>query len=275
MFGRRKWAVGVALAVSLVVASVAAAATPHDIYKDWADNGRLDGAYTQAELEAYTRDATVQGYGNPVVVVTPPTVYVCPEGTTPVPGSGAYPNGGAPSGTTQLPAPESSCQRPTPTVYVCPQGTTPVAGSGAYAPGQAPANSTQVPAPTSACETAAVPTTVYVCPPGTIPPAGAYVEGQAPAGARETPAPDGTCAQPAQPVTQDVAGVRETQTTPPVKAPKAQVAGVRTPSPTPLAETAPATTTLPFTGAELGLFMVVGLALLGAGVALRLGANRR
>ena len=65
----------------LTVASVvmlwapgALAATPEDIYKDLADNGQLDGTYTQAELQAYVQSASVQGYGNPVVIVTvPPT----------------------------------------------------------------------------------------------------------------------------------------------------------------------------------------------------------
>lgn len=110
MFGRRMAVLG-ALVASLVVAAPAAfGASPQDIYKDLADNGRLDGRYTQAELEAYLRDATVQGYGNPVVTVTPPTVYVCPPGTTPAPGSGAVGSGEAPAGATIVTAPASMCR---------------------------------------------------------------------------------------------------------------------------------------------------------------------
>lgn len=51
-----------------------ALADPGTIAADLAD-GRLDGTYSQAELEAYLSDAMVQGYGNPVtppVAVTPP-----------------------------------------------------------------------------------------------------------------------------------------------------------------------------------------------------------
>lgn len=55
-----------ALLVMMVLAPGALGASPGGIYKDLAD-GRLDGSYTRAELEAYARDAAVQGYGNPVV----------------------------------------------------------------------------------------------------------------------------------------------------------------------------------------------------------------
>jgi hypothetical protein len=46
----------------LVVSSAALAASPRQIYADYADNGRLDAAYSQADLEAALRDATLGGY---------------------------------------------------------------------------------------------------------------------------------------------------------------------------------------------------------------------
>jgi hypothetical protein len=54
--------------VSALLVSVpgALAAGPRDIYKDLADNGRVDGNYTRAEMNAFLQNASVQGYGNPV-----------------------------------------------------------------------------------------------------------------------------------------------------------------------------------------------------------------
>jgi hypothetical protein len=76
-----------ALAVAAAIAAPAAGgATPRDIYRDLVDNGRLDGRYTQAELAAYARDASVQGYGNPSVVVVPKPRYTC---ANPGPGTSA------------------------------------------------------------------------------------------------------------------------------------------------------------------------------------------
>lgn len=76
----------------LLIAPSALAATPEDIYKDMADNGRLDGTYTQVELQAFLQSATVQGYGNPLVVVVPtvvttqtPTTLVAPPATVATP----------------------------------------------------------------------------------------------------------------------------------------------------------------------------------------------
>lgn len=84
----RKFTGVVAALAVLVGAPAALAATPEEIYKDLADNGRLDGTYTQAELQAFLQSASVQGYGNPVVVATPPTVTpaVTPA-ATPAPAS--------------------------------------------------------------------------------------------------------------------------------------------------------------------------------------------
>ena len=52
---------GTACAV-LASAGAASAATPQQIYKDYADNGRLDHQYSQADLQRAQRDAALQGY---------------------------------------------------------------------------------------------------------------------------------------------------------------------------------------------------------------------
>lgn len=54
-------AVVVAL-VGLLVSTAALAASPRQIYADFADNGRLDATYTRADLEAALRNATLGGY---------------------------------------------------------------------------------------------------------------------------------------------------------------------------------------------------------------------
>ena len=46
----------------LASAGAASAATPQQIYKDYADNGRLDHKYSQADLQRAQRDAALQGY---------------------------------------------------------------------------------------------------------------------------------------------------------------------------------------------------------------------
>jgi hypothetical protein len=48
---RRLAAVGAIAALALVGAGSALAATPQQIYRDLADNGRLDRAYTRADIE--------------------------------------------------------------------------------------------------------------------------------------------------------------------------------------------------------------------------------
>jgi hypothetical protein len=60
--------VSMVLVVSLLMTSAALAATPQDIYDDYADNGKLDGTYSQAELQAYLNDATVHQYGDPSII---------------------------------------------------------------------------------------------------------------------------------------------------------------------------------------------------------------
>jgi hypothetical protein len=51
-------------AAALVLASAALAATPTQIYRDYADNGRLDGHYSRSDLNRALKDAVLQGYGN-------------------------------------------------------------------------------------------------------------------------------------------------------------------------------------------------------------------
>ncbi len=60
----KKIAVLLGLVAILLVAmgGFAFAATPQDIYDDYADNGVLDGSYTDAELQAYLDDATLHQY---------------------------------------------------------------------------------------------------------------------------------------------------------------------------------------------------------------------
>jgi hypothetical protein len=56
-------------ALSLIAAAPASAATPRQIYRDFADNGRLDHRYTRSDLQRALDDAAIQGYGAPGVVV--------------------------------------------------------------------------------------------------------------------------------------------------------------------------------------------------------------
>jgi hypothetical protein len=52
-----------------VLAAPAGAATPAQVYKDFATHGTLTQNYSESVLRATLRDAAVQGYGNPTVVV--------------------------------------------------------------------------------------------------------------------------------------------------------------------------------------------------------------
>jgi hypothetical protein len=54
--------------VALLVAPTALAATPEQIYRDYADDSRLDGSYTDADLQAALQNPVVQGYGGEEVV---------------------------------------------------------------------------------------------------------------------------------------------------------------------------------------------------------------
>lgn len=57
------------LAVAALLAAPAAfAATPEEIYRDFASDRKLDGQYTVAELEATLQSAVIQGYPQEEVV---------------------------------------------------------------------------------------------------------------------------------------------------------------------------------------------------------------
>jgi opacity protein-like surface antigen len=53
--------------LALMVVSAATAASPSEIYADYADNGRLDRTYSDSDLRNALNDAAVQGYGKPTV----------------------------------------------------------------------------------------------------------------------------------------------------------------------------------------------------------------
>ena len=57
------------LGAAAVLAAPAGAATPTQVYKDFAAHGKLTQNYSQDVLKATLRNASVQGYGNPTVVV--------------------------------------------------------------------------------------------------------------------------------------------------------------------------------------------------------------
>jgi hypothetical protein len=56
------WGVIACAAAALGAAPAALGATPQQIYRDYADNGRLDHQYTKADLQRALRDAALQGY---------------------------------------------------------------------------------------------------------------------------------------------------------------------------------------------------------------------
>lgn len=64
MFKRMLFLVLGALVITLLIATVALAATPEDIYNDLVD-GTLDGSYTPEELQAYEDDSTYAQYPLP------------------------------------------------------------------------------------------------------------------------------------------------------------------------------------------------------------------
>ncbi len=95
--------IGVALGILSVAAAIAAtgafAATPQDIYRDYADNGRLDGAYSPADLERTLKDAAVQQYGQPATGGLKPAIEEEQNETTSA-GTSAGTSGGTSGGTT-------------------------------------------------------------------------------------------------------------------------------------------------------------------------------
>ena len=67
-------AAGALAAALLIGASMASAATPQQIYRDYADNGHLDGNYSASDLQRAYKDAVVQGYAGPQGNNMKPTV---------------------------------------------------------------------------------------------------------------------------------------------------------------------------------------------------------
>jgi hypothetical protein len=59
---------GAIVCAFLAYTGVALAASSQDIYNDYMDNGRLDGNYTDAELQAFLGDASLHQYGDPTIV---------------------------------------------------------------------------------------------------------------------------------------------------------------------------------------------------------------
>ena len=68
----RGWFLKLVAAGAVVVAIAApgaSAANSQQIYRDYADNGKIDGHYSRADLQRALRDAQIQGYGKPTVSV--------------------------------------------------------------------------------------------------------------------------------------------------------------------------------------------------------------
>ena len=90
--------VAVVSAVALTVASGVLAATPQQIYKDYADNGRLDGKYAPADLDNALKSAAVQQY-SPAEGGLKPAVEE-EQKETPVENTGGGTSGGTTGGPT-------------------------------------------------------------------------------------------------------------------------------------------------------------------------------
>ena len=83
---RRLAAVGAVAALALLGAGTAFAATPQEIYRDLADNGRLDGRYTRAEVErAFNLRQVLRTDTQPTVPRKPIAVAPGTEGAPPPP----------------------------------------------------------------------------------------------------------------------------------------------------------------------------------------------
>ena len=80
---RRALTAAVAAGVlALLAAGNAGAATPQEIYRDLADNGRLDRTYSRADIErAFGSNPTIPGYIRPARQLRTPQVRRAPEAT--------------------------------------------------------------------------------------------------------------------------------------------------------------------------------------------------
>jgi hypothetical protein len=87
-------------AAAVIAASGALAATPQEIYRDYADNGRLDGQYSPAELRLALKNAAIQQYGSPGSEGLPPAVEEEIDDSTSGGTSGGTTSGGTSGGTT-------------------------------------------------------------------------------------------------------------------------------------------------------------------------------
>jgi hypothetical protein len=79
MAAKGSWA-AVAVAAALLLVGAAAAATPQQtsqrIFADLADNGRLDGKYTRAQIDQALHTPSLRGYEQPPPIRRPASVRV-------------------------------------------------------------------------------------------------------------------------------------------------------------------------------------------------------
>jgi hypothetical protein len=66
------------LTCALLLASAASAATPQQIYRDLADNGRLDRKYSRADVNRALRSPSIPGYARPDRVARSPQAFTPP-----------------------------------------------------------------------------------------------------------------------------------------------------------------------------------------------------
>lgn len=76
---------------SLLVASSAWAATPQQIYRDLADNGKLDRKYSRADVNRALRNPSIPGYARPERVGRRPQSFTPPAAEPAGGGGGALP----------------------------------------------------------------------------------------------------------------------------------------------------------------------------------------
>jgi hypothetical protein len=63
---------------ALLLASGASAATPQQIYRDLADNGRLDRKYSRADVNRALRNPSLPGYARPERIARSPQSFTSP-----------------------------------------------------------------------------------------------------------------------------------------------------------------------------------------------------
>lgn len=223
-------------AFTLTGAPSALAASPQDICADLQD-GHVDGTYTNAEWDAFLHDPTIQGYGCSMPL---PSVTVTPPA--------------APAAQPETPAPVSA-----PAPQPCTETTTQPNGSGgsngnggSNGSGGSNGNGGANGANGQNCQETLTPPVPVTAPVPQVTPSA-----QLPAVIQAVAAQKHTLVK-AKPQTAHVAGVKS-----PTKSAVAPLATTRTKG------------TLPFTGAELALFAIVGLALIASGFVLRTTARQR